>query len=128
MGTKRQSTKIDKAQELRRLAEMTKNKLLREGLIRQAATLLTGKEISEIEKYPVRNFIENFIDRFCVRSPKGSITRHDFLEKLRIECATETAKLTDNALTSATEKIDGVRYGCDELSNRSFKGIKWIVH
>lgn len=117
----------EKIDRLIKLASLTKNPLLREGLIRQAATLLSGKDIAEIEKNSSQNFIENFIDKFCVRTPKDSITRHDFLEKLRIECSEETAKLTDNALTSATGKINGINYAYDKLGNRSFRGIKWCV-
>lgn len=51
------------ARSLRDMALLTRNRVLREGLIRQVATLLTGKEISEIEKDSRKEFIEELIGK-----------------------------------------------------------------
>ena len=73
-----------------------------------------------------QDFIADFINEHCKRDPQSSIPRTEFLKRLRKECDA-TATMSDRALTSAIEKIDGISYrrgGADW--RKKFYGIAWL--
>lgn len=114
-----------KGQELTKLAMTTKNAPMRERLVRQAATLLTGDDYSDIEEYMPKNFVEKFIDRFCARDKTSYIRRGEFLSKLRIEYPEETANIGVQALTTEVKNIHGTEYRKVKDGGYAFRGIRW---
>ncbi len=72
-----------------------------------------------------QDFIADFINEHCKRDPQSSIPRTEFLKRLRKECDA-TATMTDRALTSAIEKVDGIYYRRGTGGSRNFYGISWL--
>ena len=60
--------------------------------------------------FAVNDFISEFISECCERVDSGVISRKDFLDRLRWEYPHETKNKTNQELTLATAKLDGIHY------------------
>ena len=60
--------------------------------------------------FAANDFISDFISEFCVRGNGLSIKRKDFLQQLKEEYPNETRGKSDQELTSAVAKIEGISY------------------
>ena len=72
-----------------------------------------------------QDFISDFISEHCERSRSLSIPRKDFLKRLQENYPKETRGLSDRALTSMVEKIDGISYRFGTGGKYYFFGIGW---
>ena len=73
-----------------------------------------------------QDFISEFISENCVRRHDAFIPRKEFLQRLKEDYSTATQGLSDRALTSMIEKIDGIVYSTGAHNVRSFCGIGWL--
>lgn len=76
-------------------------------------------------KYVADNdFLGEFVDEFCQHGENLKIDRKSFLNKLKTEYPSETARFTDRDLKQMIERVEGVKYS--KLNGvRVLRGIGW---
>ena len=73
-----------------------------------------------------KEFINKFIDEYCVLDPQASIPRAEFLRNLRSMYPEECKRFTDRTITEAVKQIEGIDYRAGgKYKTYHFYGLGW---
>ena len=92
----------------------------RDGLIESAAM-----KQARTDYLSANDFISDFISEFCVINQNASISRKDFLDKIKSEYSAECNRMGDRAIVEAVSKVDRIIYQRGTGNARRFFGISW---
>lgn len=73
--------------------------------------------------FAANDFIAEFISEYCERNNSASVSRKEFLKRLKAEYPNETRGKSDQELTSSVVKIDGIRYKRGTGGGYKFFGV-----
>ena len=110
---------------LTKLSSLTKDKKLREQLIAETATIITGKKFTVSEPAESLKFIEKFIEENCIFNAKGKIMRKDFIQRLQMNFP-DSAKIPKNKIVHKVISIEGIKNKMiGGTGANGFTGISW---